>query len=134
MKRMQKGFTLIELMIVVAIIGILAAVALPAYQKNVKKSKFSEAVTMAQGFQNAVAFCMNVTGVATGCTNGAFEIPAAPAATGSVLTLTTVDGVVTATATTAVDSTQPTLIMTPTIANGTLTWAKTGTCAAGGYC
>ena len=47
MKRVQQGFTLIELMIVVAIIGILAAVALPAYQDYTTKSKVSEAASLA---------------------------------------------------------------------------------------
>ena len=56
MKRsIQQGFTLIELMIVVAIIGILAAVALPAYQDYTIRSKVSEGLVMAEGFKTAIA-------------------------------------------------------------------------------
>ena len=55
MKRIQKGFTLIELMIVVAIIGILAAVALPAYQDYTIRAKVSELVLGASGFKTTVA-------------------------------------------------------------------------------
>src|SRR3954471_14426882 len=53
-RQLQQGFTLIELMIVVAIIGILAAVALPAYQDYTKKAKMSEVILAASGCRTAI--------------------------------------------------------------------------------
>ena len=61
-KKDQKGFTLIELMIVVAIIGILAAIAIPAYQDYVTRSKWADAISTVSALKLAIAECINDKG------------------------------------------------------------------------
>ena len=62
MKKIQAGFTLIELMIVVAIIGILAAIAIPQYQNYVARAQASEALSLSSGIKVAIAEYYNTTG------------------------------------------------------------------------
>jgi type IV pilus assembly protein PilA len=75
MKQMQKGFTLIELMIVVAIIGILAAVAIPAYSNYTKKAKFSEVVQATQAIKTGIEVCFSDNGDMSVCAAGSNGVP-----------------------------------------------------------
>ena len=122
MKRVQQGFTLIELMIVVAIIGILAAVALPAYQDYTIRARVSEGLVGASPAKLAVAETFQ--------TNGAFTVALSgwtpPVATENVTSITLADtGVITITATAKAGGVVTTL--TPTLVVGQpVTWVCKG--------
>ncbi len=135
----QAGFTLIELMIVVAIIGILAAVAVPQYQTYTKKAKFTEVVQAAQGFKSQVEICLQNranpadTTIGDECSNGTNGIAGAvTAALGKVASVGVAKGVITAVGTSEVDS--ATFILSPTVSATAIIWNKSGSCTTTGLC
>ena len=135
-RTVQKGFTLIELMIVIAIIGILAAIALPQYTQYTKKAKFSEVINLSSGYKTDVALCaQNNNNVLTSCIGGAsgtgWEIKAnTAAAVGNTASVkVTTPGVITGTAVSTNGLNGETYILVPSAGVDGVSWgANTGTC------
>ena len=135
MKKNMQGFTLIELMIVVAIIAILAAIAIPQYQNYVSRTRASAATAELASYRSAVAECNTEWQTTAGCDAGVRGIPAVGdfTPTLNVTGITSVtNGQITATtgATASSGGAALTYIVTPTIAganSANITWVNSGT-------
>jgi type IV pilus assembly protein PilA len=130
--RAQSGFTLIELMIVVAIIGILAAIAVPQYQNYVYRARVTEGLSLASGFKTAVVeyYTANNVFPSTAASAGVSDITSS--SLGSVSTIVMgADGVVTITFRTNVAPAGANQItLSPTSSSGSVSWTCGGNLTA----
>ena len=133
----QSGFTLIELMIVIAIIGILASVALPAYQTYTKKAKFSEVVLAGSNVKSSVDVCFQTRGeyaLANCATFAQIGVIAADLTVGTHVAGAVVGtGIITITGAGTVDA--QTYVLEATKSGNTLLWTDANSsCIAAGLC
>jgi type IV pilus assembly protein PilA len=124
MRGFAKGFTLIELMMVVAIIGILAAVALPAYQDYTIRAKVSELIFAVSSYKISVAEKAEVDNTIVSAGYGVTVTPSGKVTSGSVSN----SGLIKVGGSNSVTSvgTVVTIVLTPTLTNGNVTWSCNG--------
>ncbi len=133
--KLFQGFTILELMITLAIVGILAAIAIPSYVNYTRRAYFMEIVNASLPYKKGVEECYQKRSTLTGCDGGVHNIPAnIMTPTGHVESLLVKNGVITVTPLTENGIlTSDTYVLTPMLVNKGLSWTSSGGAVKHGY-
>lgn len=130
------GFTLLEVMLVIAIIGILATTAMPMYGNYTKRAKYSEVVAATTARKTAVSLCINENAGIDQCDgnppNGMIPPDITSPGYGSVDSISTLNGTITATGSAEVDNLD--YVLSPVLTGNKITWTVSGSCLAKKFC
>ncbi len=126
MRKIETGFSLIELLVVIIIIAIISSIAIPSYSTYMKRARYSEIVQAAAPYKLSVIECYSQNQDLSNCNSGNQYIPGS-ITSGMIKSIIVTNGVITIT---PIDqhgiTSADTYILTPTIADGQLTWSKSG--------
>lgn len=128
----QQGFTLIELMIVVAIVAILAGIGMPAYQNYTQRAEFTKVIASTSSLKTGLEICAQIKGLENldadgGCNAGSGGVPELP--TDVTLVFSSASG-----ALITASSSLATYTLSGIMASGAVSWTSGGTCVDKGYC
>jgi type IV pilus assembly protein PilA len=136
----QSGFTLLEMLVVIAVVGVLAAIAVPRFQNSLQRATFVEAVNAASPYRAGVEMCLQRGNPLAQCNAGANGVPPAVGASvsGVVNNVNVVGGLITVTAGANIGDGAVNFTLTPAVNNGlganSITWAVGGTCLQQNLC
>lgn len=130
MKTIINGFSLIELMIVIAIVGILAVIGIPSYQQYTQRARFSEVIASTEPFKIAVSIALQSGTPLTELNNSTHGIPTEPKPTKNLASVKVESGIILATATELISAI--TYQLKPNTDGSS--WTVSGTCVKAGLC
>jgi type IV pilus assembly protein PilA len=130
MSKHTTGFSLIEIMIVIAIMGVLSAIAIPSYENYIKRARFTEVIAATEPFKTAIAIALQTGIPATELNSGKNGIPTTPPSTKNLAQITVKNGVIIASGTGLVDN--KTYVLEAD--NSGSAWKASGTCVKAALC
>lgn len=128
--RKISGFSLIELMIVISIIGILSVIAIPSYQNYTQRARFAEVIAATAPFKIAISLALQQGAAMAELTNGTQGIPPEPKSTKNLASIQVQNGIITATGSELTN--HATYILKPNTDGSA--WSISGTCVKNGFC